>query len=660
MAVTRQFLTLLTLWIAGLVAMPAALAHPFFAMDTGITGEPVEVAQKLSDLGYDGIGASGYEVAPLVTAIEKRGGRVWNVYLTLKIQDGVPAVTAPLRKLLADLKGHRSALWIAISEVSGNREELALSALKQIADEAKKSDVPISLYPHAGHWLGRFSQAAALAEKLNRPEVGVTFNLCHWLRVEGDIDPVPELAKQAARLQFVTINGADGGDTKTMDWHRLIQPLGKGSYDVARFVGRLGSEVKWDGPIGLQSFGIPGDQQENLKASMAAWQKMSGTLDGMVFCGYQGWFRVPADGSNNGWSHYESAGKFEPGHANIELWPDLTEAGPDEKFDTPFRNADGSVAQVFSSVKVETVRRHFRWMREYGIDGAFLQRFAAPARDPRYREPMDQVLAHCQTAAAAEGRKLGLMYDLSGLKTAEFPSVIEDWKKLRADGKLLLDGPYLRYHGKPLVTLWGIGFSDRPESLDEWSQLVEFFRGQGCAIMLGVPCYWRTLDRDCIKNPRLLEILTRIDIVSPWSVGRFGTPDEAAARVDKLLKPDLAWCQERGLGYLPVAFPGFSWHNLQQGRHVEAKMDQTPRLDGRFLWSQAMAARDAGLKSVYVAMFDEMDEGTAIFKTSPAPPVGDTTFLAWPQLPSDHYLWVTGQIPRLLRGEIPAAFPERK
>jgi hypothetical protein len=58
---------------------------------------------------------------------------------------------------------------------------------------------------------------------------------------------------------------------------------------------------------------------------------------------------------------------------------------------------------------------------------------------------------------------------------------------------------------------------------------------------------------------------------------------------------------------------------------------------------------------IYVAMFDELDEGTAIFKTNNRPPVGESRFLAEPELPSDHYLWLTGTLGKLLRGEIPAS-----
>lgn len=379
-----------------------------------------------------------------------------------------------------------------------------------------------------------------------------------------------------------------------------------------------------------------------------------------VFCGYQGWFRCEGDGTRNGWFHYAAGNGFEPGRVNIELWPDVSDLGKDERFPTPFKHADGSAAEVFSSAHPATVRRHFRWMLEYGIDGAFVQRFATTTLDPRFREPMDRVLANCIASAQAEQRQWGLMYDLSGLKPGDFAKVPEDWKRLHESGQMKSDDPsYLQAGKVPLVAIWGLGFNDRPAALDEWESLIRFFHEQKCAVMVGVPCYWRTLDRDTIKDPRLLEIIAKADIVSPWTVGRFGTPEDAAKRVKSLLEPDLAWCRERGLDYLPVAFPGFSWHNLMKSRGQQAKPDAIPRHGGRFLWSQALAAKNAGAKSLYIAMFDEMDEGTAIFKTSANPPVGESRFLSEPGLPSDHYLWLSGEIGRLLRGETDAAFPKR-
>ena len=50
-------------------------------------------------------------------------------------------------------------------------------------------------------------------------------------------------------------------------------------------------------------------------------------------------------------------------------------------------------------------------------------------------------------------------------------------------------------------------------------------------------------------------------------------------------------------------------------------------------------------------MFDEMDEGTAIFKCFIDPPTG-VSLCDYEGLPTDHYLWLTGEAGKMLRGEI--------
>ena len=121
------------------------------------------------------------------------------------------------------------------------------------------------------------------------------------------------------------------------------------------------------------------------------------TLTGKVMCGYQGWFNCEGDGANRGWVHWvKSKGAPSPQNVKVDLWPDVSELGADEKFDTAFHHADGSVAQVFSSYKEATVLRHFRWMRDYGIDGVFVQRFGAGARSPSFQLQNNTVLAHCR------------------------------------------------------------------------------------------------------------------------------------------------------------------------------------------------------------------------------------------------------------------------
>ena len=386
-------------------------------------------------------------------------------------------------------------------------------------------------------------------------------------------------------------------------------------------------------------------------------------LDGKVMCGYQGWFRTPDDGSRSGWQHYGGR-NFEPGHCNIDLWPDVRELPAADRIPTDFKFADGTAAEVFSSVRPSTVAVHFQWMKDYGIDGVFLQRFAGTTRDEHLRTPQDGILDACRKSAQDTGRSWVLMYDLSGVTKDAAALVIADWKRLEAQFHLTdaaQNPAYLRHRGQPLVALWGCGFNDRPPMLDEWRTMIRFFKDEAkCSLMLGVPAYWRTLDRDTITDPELHKLLTEADVISPWNVGRYDSPEGATRHAEKTTAADIAWCREHKLAFLPVAFPGFSWHNLSAGRGREQKLDAIPRRGGRFLWSQVSAFHKAGARSLYVAMFDEMDEGTAIFKVRQDAPVGASPFVAEPDVPGDQYLWLTGKAGELLRGKTGSEMPERK
>ena len=379
------------------------------------------------------------------------------------------------------------------------------------------------------------------------------------------------------------------------------------------------------------------------------------TLIGKVMCGYQGWFNCEGDGAGLGWTHWRKHGKqpFGPGNVSVDLWPDLSEYEDDERYSTLFRHEDGRPAEVFSSANRKTVLRHFEWMQTYGIDGAFVQRFANGLNPGTAgKRHKDDVLANAREGASRFGRAYAVMYDLSGLRKGETERVRRDWQLLRKSMKIGEDAAYLNHKGKPLVAVWGIGFGDgRDYTLAECQDLVEFFKDDGCSVMLGIPTGWRELNRDSVQDPKLHELLELADVISPWTVGRYRTPSEAKEHAEKVWKPDFVWAQGKDVDLLPVVFPGFSWHNLK-GK----PLGQIPRLKGEFLWSQAIAAQNMGARMIYIAMFDEVDEGTAIFKCTNDPPVGEgVSFLTYDGLPSDHYLRLAGEIGKTLRGEVPLA-----
>lgn len=276
------------LWLAFTVELIAAESHPFFAMDTalrdGKARSAVDQAALLKELGYDGFGTSGYPSDEFLAAFEAAGLRVFNTYLTLDFDSANPALDPKLKQLVPRLKGHNTGLWIAINGVTRDGvklkpsdpsgDALIVPAMRELADLAQSHDVRIAFYPHTWFWLERVEDGVRVARAVDRPNVGATFNLCHWLKVEGARDPRPVLKQALPKLFYVSINGAEAGDTQQMEWSKLIQPLGAGSYDVAGLV-KLLDELGYEGPVGFQGYGISGDSREILSRTMNAWRAMN-------------------------------------------------------------------------------------------------------------------------------------------------------------------------------------------------------------------------------------------------------------------------------------------------------------------------------------------------------------------------------------------------
>ena len=375
---------------------------------------------------------------------------------------------------------------------------------------------------------------------------------------------------------------------------------------------------------------------------------------GLVMAGYQGWFNAPEDGAGRGWNHYANRGKLEPGNIKIDLWPAVGEY--EKQYKSPFVLADSSPAMLFSSYDASSVDLHFKWMQQYGIDGVFVQRFVSNVKSPVSLRHNNTVLGNALRAAQKYHRAIALMYDFSGMRDGDAPVIINDWKKLVDSLHLTAGGDrqsYLYHNGRPLVVLWGIGFSGRHYGA-EAEKVLDFLKNDtaygGCSVMLGVPTHWRTLDKDADKDPHLLDVIRKADIVHPWFVGRFN--EDTYPSFTGLIKDDIAWCKANKVDYVPTVFPGFSWHNM----YSNSPINQIPRNKGQFYWKQLTGALQSGAEMIYVAMFDEVDEGTAIFKSSKNPPVGKSSFVSFESdIPEDYYLYLTGLAGKMLRKQIPVS-----
>ncbi len=104
-------------------------------------------------------------------------------------------------------------------------------------------------------------------------------------------------------------------------------------------------------------------------------------------------------------------------------------------------------------------------------------------------------------------------------------------------------------------------------------------------------------------------------------------------------------CEKHGMLWLPVVYPGFSCDNLQKKPPGTTLI---PRRKGKFLWEQFHELSKLGADCVCVAMFDEVDEGTAIFKVTNTPPT-QGRFVNFEGMPSDWYLRLVGEGARMLR-----------
>ena len=383
------------------------------------------------------------------------------------------------------------------------------------------------------------------------------------------------------------------------------------------------------------------------------------TLEHKMLFGYQGWFLGPGDGSPvNEWKHWFRNGRPTAANLTIDLWPDTSELGADELFATELAYADGSAARLYSAYETRTVARHFAWMKQAGIDGIALQRFLSEVRDPRFLAARNQIARNVQAGAEAQGRVFAIEYDLTGVD----PDHLVEW--LEADWKLMVDtlqvteSPrYLRDGGKPVLYLWGLGFIDRPGTPADAARLIDWLTKSAdpryrVTLVGGVPAHWRTLDGDSQTDAAWAPVYRSFDVLSPWTVGRFG--DDAGADAHRaVLAADLAAATAAGKRYMPVVFPGFSWHNL-----TGAAPNQIPRRGGAFYWRQVWNAVGAGATMLKTAMFDEVDEGTAMFKLAPTAadlPAGAALVpldADGDALPSDFYLRLGGAATAVLRGDL--------
>lgn len=368
-----------------------------------------------------------------------------------------------------------------------------------------------------------------------------------------------------------------------------------------------------------------------------------------VMTGYQGWFTAEGDSAKLGWHRYAKDWVFTNKVSAFDAWPETKEYK--KLYKTPVIDSKGNSTFLFSSNDASTLDLHMKWMKDYNIDGAFIQRFFLALNDAT-RDHQLKVLKNMMKSGRKYKRSVSVMYDISGLRTeTDAENVINDWKYLVDQLKITSqnDTPYLFHERKPIVGIIIAGLKDSPSNLQAIKKIIDFFKTDknygNCSIVLGVPFYWRTLNNDSTSNILLHDLAKTCNYIMPWSVGRIRYDN--LSEVLNIMQEDKKWCDKYKINYLPVIYPGFSWHNAVSS----APLNEIPRNNGELYKKQIKIIEKIKSNNVFAAMFDEINEGTAIFKLSKKPPsTADMRFISYEsEISEDYYLQLLQKLSEYLK-----------
>jgi hypothetical protein len=340
---------------------------------------------------------------------------------------------------------------------------------------------------------------------------------------------------------------------------------------------------------------------------------------GKSVAGYQAWFTSGPTNSN--WVHWSANTRPAKGNLSFEIYPDVSDYNVSNLQQTGFANlGNGESSRLFSSADV--IDTHFKWMKDTGIDGIALQRFIGNTSYPVIASSQS-VVQKVKRAAEKHEKIFYICYDMSSGQdeNAWVQSIKSDWVYNIEQTNYLTSSPaYATVNNKPVVQIWGPGFTSRVGNAAGTIELIKFLQSRGCYVIGGVPTNWRTESGD--SKPGFMAAYKSYDMVSPWTPGRYKGIEGCDNFKINYLVPDKSFCDANHLDYMPVVFPGFGWSNWNNGAP-----NAFPRLAGEFLWRQARNIKTTGLSQMYVAMFDEYDEGTAIMKAA----------TDWSMVPADQY-----------------------
>ena len=272
-------------------AQTREVKSPFFVMNNGLSDTsayktPEAQVALAAKMGFDGVEKNRLNNFPeFYQALKANHLKLYMMYVEVNLDDTKTPFDPRLEETFRTIQGTQAMPWLFITSKkykssSVENDSIAVPIIQRIADMAQRYGLRVTLYHHVWFWLETVEHGISLTKKVNRPNVGITFNLAHYLATQYNAgqNPVANFPAWAAKakpyLFALSVNGADfppPSDDRSKIWNTLIQPLGEGKYDTYSFL-KTFWDMGFQGPVGLQCYNIKQEKTVHLNKSVQTWQ----------------------------------------------------------------------------------------------------------------------------------------------------------------------------------------------------------------------------------------------------------------------------------------------------------------------------------------------------------------------------------------------------
>ena len=175
----------------------------FYANRAGVQfGTPEIEAAILKHLGYAGISQDwvmGEALAKRVKAFEAAGLKVLSLYV---IVDDMPLT----KEQLLPLKNRGAHIEMAVKKITPK----TLDSIRKTADVAQSLGIRVTIYPHNGYDVMTTLDGIKYVKKINHPNVGLMFTLCHFL-IHEDVKDLDSLIEHNGEVAWLSVKGGGVG-----------------------------------------------------------------------------------------------------------------------------------------------------------------------------------------------------------------------------------------------------------------------------------------------------------------------------------------------------------------------------------------------------------------------------------------------------------------